>query len=161
MGFVGVACSRFLQGPETDKNEVAKIREAVKAGRSFCGRLLNYRKDGTPFWNMLTVTPIRDDNGKVIKFIGYVRHSHSCCFPCFCSVLFCSVLGTRAPLHPWPWLCCCRMQVEVSKYTEGESEKRMRPNELPVSLIRYDGESFRFSIPLRPTAPTMPPPPRH
>ena len=34
-----------------------------------------------------------------------------------------------------------RMQVEVSKYTEGLSDKRMRPNELPVSLIRYDGES--------------------
>jgi hypothetical protein len=33
-----------------------------------------------------------------------------------------------------------RMQVEVSKYTEGLSDKRMRPNELPVSLIRYDGK---------------------
>uniref|UniRef100_A0A0E0KNU8 non-specific serine/threonine protein kinase n=2 Tax=Oryza punctata TaxID=4537 RepID=A0A0E0KNU8_ORYPU len=96
---VGRNC-RFLQGPDTDVGEVAKIRDAVKHGRSFCGRLLNYRKDGTPFWNLLTVTPIRDDNGKVIKFIG--------------------------------------MQVEVSKYTEGLSDKRMRPNELPVSLIRYD-----------------------
>jgi PAS domain S-box-containing protein len=67
---VGRNC-RFLQGPDTDMDEVAKIRDAVKTGRSFCGRLLNYRKDGTPFWNMLTVTPIRDDNGKVIKFIGY------------------------------------------------------------------------------------------
>lgn len=35
------------------------------------------------------------------------------------------------------------MQVEVSKYTEGLSDKRMRPNELPVSLIRYDGEHRR------------------
>uniref|UniRef100_A0A0E0GYU2 non-specific serine/threonine protein kinase n=1 Tax=Oryza nivara TaxID=4536 RepID=A0A0E0GYU2_ORYNI len=96
---VGRNC-RFLQGPDTDAAEVAKIRDAVKHGRSFCGRLLNYRKDGAPFWNLLTVTPIRDDNGKVIKFIG--------------------------------------MQVEVSKYTEGLSDKRMRPNELPVSLIRYD-----------------------
>ncbi|KAJ1267784.1 hypothetical protein BS78_07G084800 [Paspalum vaginatum] len=96
---VGRNC-RFLQGPGTDMAEVAKIRDAVKAGRSFCGRLLNYRKDGTPFWNLLTVTPIRDDGGKVIKFIG--------------------------------------MQVEVSKYTEGLSEKRMRPNDLPVSLIHYD-----------------------
>nr|AML78326.1 putative LOV domain-containing protein [Eleusine coracana] len=96
---IGRNC-RFLQGPDTDRDEVAKIRDAVKTGRSFCGRLLNYRKDGTPFWNMLTVTPIRDDDGKVIKFIG--------------------------------------MQVEVSKYTEGLSDKRMRPNELPVSLIRYD-----------------------
>ena len=49
---------------------MSKIRDAVKAGKSFCGRLLNYRKDGTPFWNLLTVTPIRDDDGKVIKFIG-------------------------------------------------------------------------------------------
>lgn len=68
---IGRNC-RFLQGPDTDMDEVAKIRDAVKEGRSFCGRLLNYRKDGTPFWNMLTVTPIRDDDGKVIKFIGYV-----------------------------------------------------------------------------------------
>uniref|UniRef100_A0A0D9W3C5 non-specific serine/threonine protein kinase n=1 Tax=Leersia perrieri TaxID=77586 RepID=A0A0D9W3C5_9ORYZ len=96
---VGRNC-RFLQGPETDREEVGKIRDAVKDGRSFCGRLLNYRKDGTPFWNLLTVTPIKDDAGNVIKFIG--------------------------------------MQVEVSKYTEGLSDKRMRPNELPVSLIRYD-----------------------
>nr|AML77608.1 putative LOV domain-containing protein [Euploca tenuifolia] len=66
---IGRNC-RFLQGPDTDKNEVAKIREAVRTGKSYCGRLLNYRKDGTPFWNMLTVTPIKDDTGRTIKFIG-------------------------------------------------------------------------------------------
>nr|AML76283.1 putative LOV domain-containing protein [Heliotropium greggii] len=66
---IGRNC-RFLQGPDTDQNEVAKIRNAVRTGKSYCGRLLNYKKDGTPFWNMLTVTPIKDDNGRVIKFIG-------------------------------------------------------------------------------------------
>uniref|UniRef100_A0A1D1Y894 non-specific serine/threonine protein kinase n=1 Tax=Anthurium amnicola TaxID=1678845 RepID=A0A1D1Y894_9ARAE len=66
---IGRNC-RFLQGPDTDKLEVAKIREAVRTGKSYCGRLLNYKKDGTQFWNLLTVTPIRDDHGKVIKFIG-------------------------------------------------------------------------------------------
>lgn len=65
-------CSRFLQGPETDPNEVAKIRDAVKSGSSYCGRLLNYKKDGTPFWNLLTITPIKNDHGKTIKFIGYL-----------------------------------------------------------------------------------------
>ncbi|WOH14780.1 hypothetical protein DCAR_0934303 [Daucus carota subsp. sativus] len=96
---IGRNC-RFLQGPETDQNEVDKIRHAVKTGTSYCGRLFNYKKDGTPFWNLLTVTPIKDDSGKTIKFIG--------------------------------------MQVEVSKYTEGVSEKLLRPNGLPNSLIRYD-----------------------
>ncbi|KAL5856313.1 hypothetical protein ACOSQ4_006115 [Xanthoceras sorbifolium] len=66
---IGRNC-RFLQGAETDTNEVAKIRDAVKNGRSYCGRLLNYKKNGTPFWNLLTITPIKDDHGKTIKFIG-------------------------------------------------------------------------------------------
>ncbi|XP_023512820.1 phototropin-2-like isoform X2 [Cucurbita pepo subsp. pepo] len=66
---IGKNC-RFLQGPETDQKEVDKIRYAVKNGKSYCGRLLNYKKNGTPFWNLLTVTPIKDDNGNTIKFIG-------------------------------------------------------------------------------------------
>lgn len=37
-------------------------------------------------------------------------------------------------------LVLCRMQVEVSKYTEGVNEKALRPNGLPKSLIRYDGK---------------------
>lgn len=66
---IGRNC-RFLQGPETDQKEVEKIRDAVRNGKSYCGRLLNYKKDGTPFWNLLTVTPIKDDQGRTIKFIG-------------------------------------------------------------------------------------------
>lgn len=66
---IGRNC-RFLQGPETDQKEVKKIRDAVKNGKSYCGRLLNYKKDGTPFWNLLTITPIKDEQGKTIKFIG-------------------------------------------------------------------------------------------
>lgn len=66
---IGRNC-RFLQGQETDQEEVNKIREAVKGGKSYCGRLLNYKKDGTPFWNLLTITPIKDDQGNTIKFIG-------------------------------------------------------------------------------------------
>ncbi|KAE9614519.1 hypothetical protein Lal_00012211 [Lupinus albus] len=66
---IGRNC-RFLQGPDTDKNEVAKIRDATRNGKTYCGRLLNYKKNGTPFWNLLTITPIKDDHGNTIKFIG-------------------------------------------------------------------------------------------
>nr|AML76625.1 putative LOV domain-containing protein [Ochna serrulata] len=66
---IGRNC-RFLQGLDTDPEDVAKIREALQAGDSYCGRLLNYKKDGTPFWNLLTISPIKDENGKVLKFIG-------------------------------------------------------------------------------------------
>nr|AML79553.1 putative LOV domain-containing protein [Annona muricata] len=66
---IGRNC-RFLQGAGTDPADVAKIREALEAGRNYCGRLLNYKKDGTPFWNLLTIAPIKDENGKILKFIG-------------------------------------------------------------------------------------------
>ncbi|KAG5114716.1 hypothetical protein JHK82_037985 [Glycine max] len=66
---IGRNC-RFLQGADTDPEDVAKIREALQAGKIYCGRLLNYKKDGTPFWNLLTISPIKDEDGKVLKFIG-------------------------------------------------------------------------------------------
>nr|AML78527.1 putative LOV domain-containing protein [Pandorina morum] len=61
---------RFLQGEGTDPKEVQKIRDAIKKGEACSVRLLNYRKDGTPFWNLLTVTPIKTPDGKVSKFVG-------------------------------------------------------------------------------------------
>nr|AML77852.1 putative LOV domain-containing protein [Allamanda cathartica] len=66
---VGRNC-RFLQGADTDPEDVARIREALQRGNNYCGRLLNYKKDGTPFWNLLTIAPIKDEHGKVLKFIG-------------------------------------------------------------------------------------------
>lgn len=63
---IGRNC-RFLQGPETDKTAITGIREAIDAGHSISADLLNYRKDGTTFWNALYLSPVRDDAG-VIKF---------------------------------------------------------------------------------------------
>lgn len=62
--------SRFLQGEGTDPKEVAIIRDAVKKGEGCSVRLLNYKRDGTPFWNLLTMTPIKTEDGKVSKFVG-------------------------------------------------------------------------------------------
>lgn len=62
--------SRFLQGEGTDPKEVATIRNAVRNGEPVSVRLLNYKRDGTPFWNLLTMTPIKTEDGKVSKFVG-------------------------------------------------------------------------------------------
>lgn len=62
--------SRFLQGEGTDPKEVQKIREAIKKAEAVSVRLLNYRKDGTPFWNLLTLTPIKTPDGKLSKYVG-------------------------------------------------------------------------------------------
>lgn len=61
---------RFLQGPQTDRAVVARIREAIAAARPIHARLLNYRKDGQPFWNQLAISPVRDETGRVVAFVG-------------------------------------------------------------------------------------------
>ena len=61
---------RFLQGKDTDPESVKKLRDAVKAGERVSVRLLNYRKDGTPFWNYLTIAPVKLADGTVVKYIG-------------------------------------------------------------------------------------------
>lgn len=63
-------CSRFLQGEGTDPKAVQRLRDSVRQGIPVCTRLLNYRRDGTPFWNLLTMTPIKDESGRVVKFVG-------------------------------------------------------------------------------------------
>lgn len=68
-----------MQGADTNPEDVAKIREALQEGKTYCGRLLNYKKDGSPFWNLLTVSPIKDETGKTLKFIGSVA-CHCCYF---------------------------------------------------------------------------------
>jgi two-component system cell cycle sensor histidine kinase/response regulator CckA len=61
---------RFLQGKDTDPDTVARIREAIGNERSCTVELLNYRKDGTPFWNELSISPIRDAAGRLTNFVG-------------------------------------------------------------------------------------------
>ena len=61
---------RFLQGPDTDDADVAEIRSALEEHRECVVEILNYRKDGTTFWNRLSITPVRNVLGEVTHFIG-------------------------------------------------------------------------------------------
>lgn len=66
---IGRNC-RLLQGPETDRAAVADISAALAAGRPIATELLNYRKDGSPFWNGMTISPIRDAGGAILYFFA-------------------------------------------------------------------------------------------
>lgn len=61
---------RFLQGEDTDANTVAQLREAIASHKPCTVELKNYRKDGTLFWNELTVSPVKDRMGNTINYVG-------------------------------------------------------------------------------------------
>lgn len=66
---VGKNC-RFLQGEDTDPAPVEELRRAIRNGEQTTVELLNYKKDGTPFWNRLSITPLKDQNGMTTHYVG-------------------------------------------------------------------------------------------
>lgn len=59
----------FLAGPETDPVATEKLAMALRSSRPFRTVIRHYRKDGTSFWNEVTLSPMRNDQGKVTEFI--------------------------------------------------------------------------------------------
>ena len=59
---------RMLQGPETDVEEVRRIGRGVAACEPISTELLNYRKDGTAFWNAMTINPVYDPQGGIAYY---------------------------------------------------------------------------------------------
>lgn len=66
---IGHNC-RFLQGDDRDQEGLQQLREAIQKQESITVVLRNYRKNHTLFWNELTVSPVHDESGGLINFIG-------------------------------------------------------------------------------------------
>lgn len=65
--------ARLLQGPDTDPRAVSVLTQAVAEGRDAYVTLLNYRADGTPFWNEVAIAPQHDAEGRVVRWLGAQR----------------------------------------------------------------------------------------
>lgn len=61
---------RFLQGNDTDPESLQQLRDAVAEERSVTVTMKNYRKDGSAFWNELTLSPVQDAAGNTVNFVG-------------------------------------------------------------------------------------------
>jgi PAS domain S-box-containing protein len=61
---------RFLQGPDTAPEAVGRIRDAVAGREDIAIDLLNYKKDGTPFWNALYISPVTDEANELLFYFA-------------------------------------------------------------------------------------------
>ncbi|WP_172299353.1 PAS domain-containing protein [Pseudoruegeria sp. HB172150] len=64
---------RFLQGPDTDPQDIEKIRSGLRSEKEFQVTLVNHRADGTPFRNQLLIAPIHDADGELCAYFGLQR----------------------------------------------------------------------------------------
>ena len=64
---------QVLQGPDTDIHELAIIDQALRDGHAYSGTILNYRRNGEPFWNHLSIVPVRDREGRIGHYVGIQR----------------------------------------------------------------------------------------
>ena len=66
---IGRNC-RLLQGPDTDPATIEVLRRAIETEEVIVVELLNYRRDGSEFWNALHLGPIYDSNGELELYFG-------------------------------------------------------------------------------------------
>ena len=64
---------RLLQGPDTDPELLAELRRLLEHGESFFGETINYRKDGTPFVNEWSISPVHNDAGHATHYVAVQR----------------------------------------------------------------------------------------
>jgi diguanylate cyclase (GGDEF)-like protein/PAS domain S-box-containing protein len=64
---------RFLQGEDREQEGLLRVRAALKEGNAVHATLRNYRRDGTMFWNELTLSPLRAPDGRITHFAGFHR----------------------------------------------------------------------------------------
>src|SRR3712207_56343 len=69
---IGRNC-RFLQGDDGDQPGLEVLRAAIREGKNCKVVLRNYRKDGALFWNELTLSPVFDDEGRLVRFVGILE----------------------------------------------------------------------------------------
>jgi len=61
---------RFLQGPDTDPTAIKRICQAIRERHAIDEEIYNYRRDGSGFWNALFISPVFDDDGRLIYFFA-------------------------------------------------------------------------------------------
>lgn len=61
---------RYLQGDQSNQRNIKLVREAIENAQSCLVTLRNFRKDGSMFWNELSISSVFDNNGKLTNFIG-------------------------------------------------------------------------------------------
>jgi len=64
---------RILQGPRTDKSIIKQLRITLEKGEVFFGQAINYKKDGSEFWNEWHIEPIKNDQGIITHFVAIQR----------------------------------------------------------------------------------------
>lgn len=67
---IGKKPGSFLQGPLTNPNTVDTIRTKLREKKEFTIELINYRKNGSPYWNRIAISPIFDENGELTHYIS-------------------------------------------------------------------------------------------
>lgn len=67
---LGRVPGRLLQGPNTDKETVARIRKKLAAGEPIYEEILNYDRDKKPYWISLAINPVRGKSGQVERYIS-------------------------------------------------------------------------------------------
>jgi diguanylate cyclase (GGDEF)-like protein/PAS domain S-box-containing protein len=123
---------KLLQGPDTDPRAISVLTEAIAAGRDAYVTLLNYRADGTPFWNEVAIAPERDADGKLLRWLGTQRDVTD-------------RMRQNAKLHELAWFDTLTGLANRSALHDElrSAMHRARVHETEIALLALDVDDFR------------------
>lgn len=160
--------ARFMQGVATDSRATRRLGKAISAGQAATELLINYRPDGTPFWNLLFICPLMEE-GTVRFFLGAQVNVSDSIGPDHKDIL--RVLNFGPPpqsLHPLAASSVARESASVEQEQstgQGAEAKASRRRRLFGRFQRKRTESREASPPSRrhstssqPATPDTPPP---
>ena len=158
---------RFLQGPQTDMEAVSRLRDGIKRNEEVVELLLNYRKDGQPFWNLLWVAPLYDSSGKARFHLGgQINVSENVdCNKDILRVLNAGATAAGEMVTPLPSeIADDDNNAETTKGWAGNNSGGIRPGQAEPMTSESSSSSkhsskSRFFKPFCRKSPTPPPPP--
>lgn len=60
----------LIYGSDNDPRIVEEIKQTMLQGKSFHGEMLNFKKNGEKYWNLLRIAPVRDASGSITHYVG-------------------------------------------------------------------------------------------
>ncbi|KAL8940651.1 MAG: hypothetical protein Q9216_002699 [Gyalolechia sp. 2 TL-2023] len=138
---IGRNC-RFLQGPKTNASSVRRLREATAAGREHCEVFLNYRRDGSPFVNLLMIAPLCDSRGQIRYHIGAQVDVSGLVKDCTDLESFQQLLSEMLNLGELETVRRCGGKMHRESYEEDEDTSRSGAPHRPRLLLKEPTTDF-------------------
>ncbi|AFC85179.1 PAS domain S-box protein [Frateuria aurantia] len=139
---IGRKPGAVLQGAHTDPVTVARIRSSLAAGKALYEEILNYRRDGSPYWASMVINPVHDSAGLVIKYVGVMSNITDSKSRAMDDHVRLQAIGRTSLVAEWSLSGECLQANPLLRQQLGQVQGDLRLESLPTLLSETDWQAL-------------------